>query len=69
MLGSQIEELLESEMEANGDFAIITDKAIVQKGQLISKANFEVFIWTKKQTKIFLYFCPSLWKWSNQENI
>ena len=30
------------------------------KGQLISKANFEVFIWTKKRTKIFLYFCPSL---------
>ena len=26
------------------------------KGQLISKANFEVFIWTR----IFLYFCPSL---------
>ena len=30
------------------------------KGQLISKANFEVFIWTKKRAKIFLYFCPSL---------
>ena len=30
------------------------------KGQLISKANFEVFIWTKKRTKIFLYFFPSL---------
>ena len=30
------------------------------KGQLISKANFEVFIWTKKRTKIFLYFCPNL---------
>ena len=30
------------------------------KGQLISEANFEVFIWTKKRTKIFLYFCPSL---------
>ena len=29
MLGSQIEELLASEMEANGDFAVITDKAIV----------------------------------------
>ena len=27
------------------------------KGQLISKANFEVFIWIKKRTKIFLYFC------------
>ena len=30
------------------------------KGQLISKANFEVFIWTEKRTKIFVYFCPSL---------
>ena len=30
------------------------------KGQLISKANFEVFIWTKKRMKIFLYFCPGL---------
>ena len=29
MLGSQIEELLASEMEANGDFAVITDKVIV----------------------------------------
>ena len=28
MLGSQIEELLASEMEANGDFAVITNKAI-----------------------------------------
>ena len=30
------------------------------KGQLISKANFKVFIWTKKWTQILLYFCPSL---------
>ena len=29
MLGSQIEELLASEMEANGDFAVITYKDIV----------------------------------------
>ena len=28
------------------------------KGQIISKANFEAFIWTKNRTKIFLYFCP-----------
>ena len=28
------------------------------KGQLISKANSTVFIWTKNQTKIFFYFCP-----------
>ena len=27
------------------------------KGQLISRANFEIFIWTKKWTKRFLYFC------------
>ena len=30
------------------------------KGQLISKELFKVFICTKKRTKIFLYFCPSL---------
>ena len=30
------------------------------KGQLISKGLFKVFICTKKRTKIFLYFCPSL---------
>ena len=30
------------------------------KGQLISEANFKVFIWTKNRTKIFLQFCPSL---------
>ena len=29
------------------------------KGQLISKANFEAFIWTTNRTKIFLYICPS----------
>ena len=33
---------------------------LVIKGQLISKAKFEVLIWTKKQTAIFLYFCLSL---------
>ena len=30
------------------------------KGQLISEWLLDVFIWTKKRTKIFLYFCPSL---------
>jgi hypothetical protein len=30
------------------------------KSQLISKTNFEVFIWAKKRTKIFLYICSSL---------
>ena len=34
----------------------------VYKGQLISKANYKVFIWTKKPTNIFLYFCPSFKK-------
>ena len=32
------------------------------KDQLISKANFKVFILTKQAKKIFLYFCPSLKK-------
>ena len=35
---------------------------LLTKGQLISKANFNVFVWTKKSTKIFLYFCPSFKK-------
>ena len=35
----------------------------VVKGQLISKAKFKVFIWTKYRTKIFLYFCPISLKW------
>ena len=30
------------------------------KGQFISKANFEVFSWTKKGMKRYLYFCTSL---------
>ena len=30
--------------------------------QLILKASFKVFNWTKKTTKIFLYFCPSFKK-------
>ena len=32
------------------------------KGQVISKANFKVFIWTKKPMKLFLYFCLRLRK-------
>ena len=32
---------------------------IATKGQLISEWLLNVFIWTKKQTKIFLYFCPT----------
>ena len=38
------------------------------EGQLISQAHFEVYIWTKKQTKIFFYFCPSLLNGSNHKN-
>ena len=30
------------------------------KGQLISKANFHVLIWTKNPTKLFFDFCPCL---------
>ena len=30
------------------------------EGQIISEWLLDVFIWTKKRTKIFLYFCPSL---------
>ena len=30
------------------------------KGQIISEWLLDVFIWTKKRTKIFLYFCPSI---------
>ena len=33
------------------------------KGQLILKAKYKVFIWTKNRMKIFLYFCPSSLKW------
>ena len=32
------------------------------KGQLILKGLFKVYICNKKQTKIFLYFCPSFKK-------
>ena len=39
------------------------------KGRLILKAKFIVFIWTKNQTKIFLYFCPSSLKWVKWKNI
>ena len=32
------------------------------KGQLISKANFKVFIGTQKTSEILFYFCPSFKK-------
>ena len=38
------------------------------KGQIISKANFEVFIWTKSWTKIFFYFCLRSLKWIKSKN-
>ena len=40
------------------DDHLIADDA---KGQIISGSLLDVFIWTKKRTKIFLYFCPSLY--------
>ena len=40
----------------------------ISKGQIISEWLLDVFIWTKKRTKIFLYFCPSLWIGSNHKN-
>ena len=36
---------------------------VMFKGQIISKANFEVFIWTINGKKIFFYFCPRPLKW------
>ena len=41
---------------------------VTAEGQLISKANVQVFIWTEKQTKLFLYFCPSFLNGSNHKN-
>ena len=37
-----------------------TSYFISTKGQIISKANHTVFIWTKKRTKYFFYFCPKI---------
>ena len=33
------------------------------KGQIISKSNFLVLIWTKNRTKLFFDFFPEDWKW------
>ena len=33
--------------------------SLISKGQLISGWLLDVFIWTKKWKKIFLYFCPT----------
>jgi hypothetical protein len=40
--------------------AAVVNFAYFPKGQLISKGLFKVFICTKKRTKLFLYFYPSL---------
>ena len=37
---------------------ILIRKARPHKGQLFSKANFLVLIWTQKWTKLFFDFCP-----------
>ena len=42
----------EATEDANGD------QEGVFKGQLISECLFDVFIWSEKRTKIFLYICP-----------
>ena len=48
------------------DFFIFCFTSIVHKGQLISEWLLDVFIWTKKRTKIFLYFCPTSLKYIGQ---
>ena len=40
--------------------AAVATTPVQTKGQLISKGLFKVIICTKKRTKIFSYFCPSL---------
>ena len=48
----------------------LSQRFLLFKGQLISKANFEVFIWTKKWKKIFFYVFPSSLKnGSNQKRM
>ena len=47
------------EEESTGKKCIQNDDAWVVKGQLISEWLLDVFIWNKKRTKIFLYFCPT----------
>ena len=42
---------------------------ISTKGQLISEWLLDVFIWTKKQSKIYLYFCPTSQNRSNEKRI
>ena len=51
------------------DSSVLTffSELVMFKGQIISKANFEVFVWTKIRTKIFPYFCPRSLEWSNQK--
>ena len=44
----------------NNYYNYIVHCSVDVKGQIISKANFLVLIWTKKWTKLFVDFCPSL---------
>ena len=50
---------LRPELSAKWILSMLSAKLRQTKGQLISKANFKVFIWAKTPKKIFLYFCPS----------
>ena len=43
-------------------------KTVCSKGQLISKANFKVFIWTKNDPKNLKDFCPMYYKNSQGRN-
>ena len=43
-------------------FVILKYKNAFTEGQMISKANFLVLIWTKNQTELFFDFCPSILK-------
>ena len=56
-----------SKMQQQKSFKLIVQEQQLRsrgvKGQVISKANFEVFIYTKNRTKIFFYFCPRCLKW------
>ena len=41
-------------------YKLLSSPNISESLQVISKGLFKVFICTKKRSKIFLYFCPSL---------
>ena len=58
LYGTVVESLVEGLKKLSNQFR----KRILlnYKGQLISEWLLDVFIWTKKQTRIFLFFWPSL---------